>query len=436
MRFFLLLQFITFLFHLTTIPVLFATAAYDYDWVSRHLGARSPYNQGAASSTDPVLKQYDIEQIQIVFRHGTRFPNEGDKEDMINMANILASSKNDTVSWAKQFNPDDYPNDQFDQLTDNGEKELHQIGLRMGKKYSQLRSQVAQGDKFVQLKNIASDYPRTVRSGTAFTKGFFEGVASNIPMTKLGPEQDTTIHLTSNCPEYEAEVGKTPKKEMNAYISKAFPISAERLKKDLGVDVAPADVYAILLSCAYEASIYHRVNTFCSILSKEDYAMSEYTFDIKYSHKYTYPHPINSLMACDLVKEITADLDGAYQENQNAPRLSFKHGHSMTVLPLATRLGIHKDDFLLTADVSQDQIANRLFRTSEDDMYGANIMFQLLSKKGTKEKYVRILLSEVPTVLPGCDTEICPYETFKSVVEPLLQCNREEACQGNGGEKK
>ncbi|KAG2227641.1 hypothetical protein INT45_004682 [Circinella minor] len=421
--------FIVYLFSFTIIPVLFASAAYDYDWVSRHLGARSPYDQDTGSSSDPILKEYDIKQMQIVSRHGTRFPNAGDKKDMIRVATTLASSKNDTVAWAKDFNPNDYPNDKFDQLTDNGEEEVYQIGLRMGKKYSQLRSEVSQVE---QVKNIASNYPRTIRSGNAFIKGFFKEstIGSDIPLTTIDAEQDTTVHLTSNCPQYEKEVGKSPKEQMNAYIDKAFPPNAERLKKDLGVDLSPRDVFATLLTCAYEASIYHRVDTFCSILSKEDYIMSEYAFDVKYTNKYSYPHEINSLMACDLVKEIATDLDNAYQEKEDAPLISFKHGHSMSVLPLAARLGIHKDDFFLTADASQEQIDNRMFRTSKDDTYGSNIMFQLLNKKGTKEKFVRVLLSEVPTVLPGCDEEVCPYETFKKAVAPLLQCNREEICNG------
>ena len=427
---FALYRFIAILLFFTTISVLFASAAYDYDWVSRHLGARSPYNQDAASNSDPILNEYEIEQIQVLSRHGTRFPNAGDKKDMIRVATILASSKNNTVAWAKEFNPTDYPDDKFDQLTDNGEDEVYQIGLRMGEKYSQLRSKITQAS---QVKNIASDYPRTIRSGTAFIKGFFKGsaVGSDIPLTTINAEQDTTVHLTSNCPQYTKEVGKNPKTEMNAYIDKAFPANAERFKKDFGVDISSRDVFAVLLTCAYEASIYHRVDTFCSILSKEDYMMSEYAFDIKYTNKYSYPHEINSLMACDLVKEIVTDLDNARQGKQDAPRISFKHGHSMTVLPLAARLGIHKDGYLLTADASKEQIDSRMFRTSEDDTYGANIMFQLLNKKGTEEKFVRVLLSEVPTVLPGCNAEVCSYETFKQAVAPLLQCNREEVCHAS-----
>ncbi|KAI9497472.1 histidine phosphatase superfamily [Zychaea mexicana] len=428
-----LFEFITSIFFLSSIPVSITAAyQYDYDWVSRHLGARSPYNQEAGGSSDSILNEYDIEQIQIVFRHGTRQPNEGDKEDMVRLAQVLSTSNNDTVSWASKFNPGDYPDDQFDQLTKNGERELYEMGARMGKKYAGLRSQLVEDDKgLAHLKNIASDHSRTVLSGTQFTKGFFEGSGvDNVPMTKISAEQDTTIYSITNCPEHGEEVGKTPKKEMHKYLDKAYPSSAERINADLGVQISARDVYYISLSCAYEASIYHRVDTFCSLLTKKDFAISEYAFDIKYSHKYSYPFPINSLLACDLVKEIAADLDSGFQGNQDAPLLSLKHGHSMTVLSLADRLGIHKDDFLLKADASQDQIDSRLFRTSEDDMYGANIMFQLLSKKGTKDKFVRILLSEVPTVLPGCDSEVCPYETFRNVVEPLLQCNREQACNG------
>ncbi|KAI8138338.1 histidine phosphatase superfamily [Fennellomyces sp. T-0311] len=408
------------LFFFTTLA---AAYNYDYDWVARHLGARSPYNHGAAGgNSDPILQEYDLEQIQLVFRHGIRYPNQGDKEDMIRLANILKSSKNNTVAWANQFNPDDYPNDKFDMLTDNGEQDVYKIGVRMGKKYAKITGKD-------NVKNIASDYERTTRSANAFTRGFF---GSEIALTKVHPGQDTTIHLAGDCPAYDEEIGKNPKKAMNEYINKAYPPSAERLNKDLGVALTAEDVYAISLSCAYEASIYQRTNTFCALLTKEDYAISEYSFDIKYAYKYSYTAEINPKLPCDLLKEIVADIDTVVQGRQG-PRLSIKNGHSMTVLPLEARLGIHKDDFKLTANVPQDKIDNRKFRTSEDDMYGANVMFQLLTKKGTKDKFVRILLSEVPTVLPGCDTEACPYETFQNIVKPLLNCDYREICGGGGG---
>ncbi|KAI9310465.1 histidine phosphatase superfamily [Dichotomocladium elegans] len=402
-------------------------AAEDYAYVSRHLGARSPYNHGSALKEDPIVADYDINQIQLFVRHGVRFPNQDDIKDINEIVKVLKTSTNpQVVEWAHAFTPSDFPLDKADELTDMGREDLHQIGLRMGKKYSAFRAGLDLG-KSGGVRNIASNVGRSIGSGESFSAGFWDQSGQTpAALTIIPKEQDVTIDILENCPNYDKAVGHQPKVEMNRYIDATYGPLRERLSEVLGLpSLTNKDVYKVWYACAYSASIFRDVSTFCSVLTKDDFEANEYAIDIKYSYKYAYnSEAITSGMACQLFKEMIADL-----KNASHVQMVVKHGHSMTVLPLETKLGIHRDPFALTADATPQQIANRSFRTSEDDMYGANLMLQLLTKKGTSKRYVRALLSEVPVVIPGCTDELCEYDHFMDVVAPLLACDFDKICK-------
>ncbi|CDS06900.1 hypothetical protein LRAMOSA09423 [Lichtheimia ramosa] len=400
-----------------------AVAAEDYSFISRHLAARSPYDQERAPVEDLISKQYDIEQMQLFMRHGVRYPSSSDIKDIQDIVKKLQGSTLPHVSSRlAQYDPkDQFPNSQADELTKTGVDDHFQIGQRLGRKYTEFRSSL----DLKKVQNLSSHVNRSIISGESFTKGFWQD-GNAPPLVSIPAKQDKTIDTLANCPKYDQQVGSKPKEEMLRYYATTFQATAQRLSKELGVpDMTTDDVYKLWYTCAYRTSIYKQVHPFCDYFTREELLNAEYALDIKYSFKYAYgSEEIATGIACREFQEMVGTL-------RNASQIQFvlKHGHSKTVLPLLTKLGIHRDDFELTADATSEQIKNRQFRTSHDDMYGAHFMIQLLKDKASTKRYVRALLSEIPTVIPGCEEELCPLERFMEIAEPLLDCDYDDICR-------
>lgn len=398
-------------------------AAEDYSFISRHLAARSPYDQGRAPLEDLISKDYQIEQIQMFMRHGVRYPSSSDIKDIEDIVKKLQNSEMPHISSrVAQYNPEEqFPKSLADELTKTGVDDHFQIGQRLGKKYAEFRSSL----DLNKVQNLASHVNRSIISGESFTKGFWQD--GNAPPLKSVPaNEDKTIDTLANCPNYDKVVGSTPKKEMLRYYATAFQSTAQRLSKELGLpDMTTDDVYKLWYVCAYRTSIYKQVHPFCDYFTQQELLNAEYAMDIKYSFKYSYgSEEIATGIACRGFQEMVGNIRNASQI-----QLVLKHGHSKTVLPLEAKLGIHRDDFTISADATPEQIKNRKFRTSHDDMYGAHFMIQLLKKKASNKRFVRALISEIPTVIPGCEEELCPLDRFMEIAEPLLDCDYDEVCK-------
>ncbi|KAG0174432.1 hypothetical protein DFQ29_007499 [Apophysomyces sp. BC1021] len=426
-------------FILMRLSVIIATAAvlaevslaqytHQLDWISRHLSNKSPYPIPA--QLDNITTEYTVNQIQLVVRHGTRYAKAKHMQKVNKVLERLHKSDNvSALSWLQDYKPMDL---NFEAMLDRtGQLDEYLHGQRVAKVQSKFLDSMIQKDVVFDLSSYSDWSPRTSESGLAFHQGLLQGrgpLGSSkqlaVPFYTLDPKTDNIINLKNNCPLWQEEVNDGPikKAEAKIYADNVLAAIAQRLSNDLGIKVKTKNVDSIFTGCTFDVAQHRNTKSFCSLLSHDEILQLEYYRDLKSYYKYSYGYPeLNTKVACELGQVLHQELQDAYNNKDGYYKLSLKFGHTQTILFLQSYLGLFKDPFVLRANTSQADIDRRVFRTSNISPFATSIGFQLLTKKGTSDKYVRVLVAERPVVMPGCGTEICPYAKFESVMKPLLQ---------------
>ncbi|KAL9541591.1 hypothetical protein MBANPS3_009036 [Mucor bainieri] len=408
----------------------------DIDWIKQHLGARGGYPTDSVPQTDPIVKKYHV-----VIRHGTRYPEDGDTEGINDALALLAKSKNATLTgWVADYDNKFLPR-RAGALDRNGQMEHYLHGKRLAKSYPDLIESIIDED-VVQFTAYSSWSNRTSQSGQAFCMGTFEGYGAlgkknmlAVPQLSYTQNNDSLIAFHKSCPRWQEEVDDAGLVDAAIEpLKKAYmaPIAA-RLTKDLGINITASDVKDMHSACGSEVTMHNNAKTFCLLFTEDDFLKMEYYDDLKHYYKYSYGiADINTEMACDLAKTVMNNIELAVSNTtQDYPRLDLKFGHTETLLPFRTFLGLRKDNETLHWNSTQQVIDNRKFKMSEFNFFANNIAFQVLSPKNNQnstEKFVRVLDNEVAIVFPGCDNEVCPIEQFRKALNPLLTCDFNKLC--------
>ncbi|KAI8145974.1 histidine phosphatase superfamily, partial [Fennellomyces sp. T-0311] len=395
-------------------------------WISRHLATKSPYPV-PKQNFDKAIRGYTLEQLQLIVRHGTRYPSDGDTKDIAAILEKLRQSTNRTaLGWLDNYENVYLPG-RAGALDENGQLEEFLHGRRVAKSFPKLIESVMDQDVLLSIDSASSWSERTTQSAIAFHMGLFEGrgvlgsakqVA--VPQFTYPDQGDQIIAIDDNCPAW-ANATENSDSESDLYQVKAHTATAQRLSKDLGITLTPDDVDAIYTGCCFDVAHQHRVDGFCTLLNHQEILHAEYREDLSYFYEYSFGgNPLNSQVACALAQGIMEHIE------KNDVRLVLKFGHTQTVMFLQTFLGVYDNKDVLTANSSQSVIDNRVFRTSNIATFASNVGFQILRKNG--KRFVRVLVSEVPVVVPGCHQEICPLETLKAALATKLKCNIKDVC--------
>lgn len=410
-------------------------ARVSLEWAIKHLGTRSNYPNKEQSDYDSIVLEYDIQQIQLVIRHGTRYPViSGINAINDALLKLNESKNNDLTSWTRYYE-NEYHEHRAGQLNGYGQKEEYLIAKRFAKRYPQLIRAVIDGDTISSnnFRAFSSWSNRTSQSGQAFCLGLFEGLGQlgpakimSVPILSFPQDNDSLISLDNSCPRWQMEAKQKIAESMQPAREKYLTPIAKRLSMDLNIEtVTIKDVMNIYDACSTEVSMYKQVDTFCKVFTRQDIILFEYLEDLAHYYKLSYGlMDLNKDLACDLGKSI---LEGI--EKQDV-KLDIKFGHSETTLPLRTFLGLYKDEPLLSENSSKEQIQNRKFRMSKFGYFANNIAFQLLARKADKQLFVRVLDNEQPILLPLCENDLCTLSEFKSYMTSRIEnCNYREFCK-------
>lgn len=410
----------------------------DIDWVTKHIGTHRGYPTDSVPKKDKLNKDFVVEQFQLVKRHGTRYPGDDDIEAYNTWLGKLANStNNELTSWTKKYD-NQYKMARNGMLSSLGQEEHYTAGQRAYKNYPEIFKSVIDGDA-VLFTAYSSWSERTSQSGQAFLMGAFEGLGHlgdnkmlAVPSFSYPKNKDTMIAFHKACKRWVNEVDNSDFVDKNTEPLDALSIQpiADRLTKDLGLNVTVKDAKDLFAACAFEVTLHNTADTFCKLFTKDDALKFEYLDDLEHWYKLSYGYEkLNGGLACNLGKSIVANIDAAVN-GTSFPRLDLKFGHDETLLPLRTFFGLNKGKDNLTWNATQQEIDNRTFRLSDFSYFANSLAFQVLSLKNTtdSQKYVRVLDGEKAFVFPGCDNEYCPYEQFRKAVTPLLTCDYDKLC--------
>ena len=114
----------------------------------------------------------------------------------------------------------------------------------------------------------------------------------------------------------------------------------------------------------------------------------------------------------------------------------FRFGHSESLVPLLSILGLYKD----TEDLRADNFANkkdRKFRASLISPFAANLAFILHKCDSHEDRgdslesfQLQLLVNEKPTKFPFCDTDLCPYSVVRQQYSHYINdCDLASMCR-------
>ncbi|KAF9214576.1 PHOsphatase [Podila verticillata] len=457
-------------------------SSYSYAWLRTHLGTKGPYphEDKPIRRLNDVPEGYDLVQVHLLNRHGTRYPSsKKSKAFKILTDKLRKAASVRGFEWLKDWSASTkYPVERGNLLAARGDSDLYQIGYRFRTRYSTFLDKYPYDANTFNFK--ASAKPRCTQSGNAFSSGFFEGRYTNDPkMDHHGPSKwplvqpvsmstlpsglDKEIAVKYACPRWQEQVDGRPEltlRQKSLFEPTFLPQLAAQVTQALnaGVNVTTSDISNIYQLCGFEISIYDEDQTWCRLLrpsmlspslkkvdDREHFLNLEILDDLDDFYTHGPGVPFNRHLGCvfgttllDAMKLVLEDKTGVQKraDDDDDPELPhhgvFKFGHSETIMFVSSFLGLyHQQGIPLTANMTAEQFARREFRASNFAPFASNMVFEVyqpkrrstLKRRGTSSSaveskgLVRMLVNERPFQIPGCDTMFCEWATFKAVLE-------------------
>ena len=390
--------------------------------------------------------------IDMLSRHGTRFPSKGDVrkiEKMLETVNKLFSSGS-PFRLGELTLPGGNP---FTMLQDKllstvGEEELYNLSRRLRRRFEGLFDVPYSPNRF---SFISTGTTRTTQSAMAFAFGLFEGQGRLGPF-KFQPvaldsskiENDPLLRFFDLCPKYSREVSenKTSLYEFEKF-KRSLPLKevienvAARLKTSSGA-LSPADIVGMYVACSFEVALLSKTNGWCALFDVHDLQVVEYLYDLKHFWKRGYGYEINYKIACTLLSDIHQSLVNASNHDYEHMKYgTFRFAHGETLQPLYALLGLFQVSEKLRADNFDKVGPTQQYRTSQIVPFGANIAFVLYKCNSAAaadpihQFKLQVFVNERLVVLPCCGSEsLCPLAKFLHYYNKAVQsCDLKEHCR-------
>eukprot|EP01064_Diplonema_japonicum_P001596 TRINITY_DN1105_c0_g1_i1.p1 TRINITY_DN1105_c0_g1~~TRINITY_DN1105_c0_g1_i1.p1 ORF type:complete len:505 (+),score=159.54 TRINITY_DN1105_c0_g1_i1:66-1580(+) len=433
------------------------------------LGTKTPYWGKARTYIPPSSNGQTCKPImmQHVGRHGSRYTDAEDFDDFAKLMKDYGHAINkDSLKFLRNYeNP--FPRNRFDQLVDTGREELYGMGSRM---FDEFNTDLNFGEyNPAEVKFQHTYKTRTGSSASAFSLAAVQQASGT---GKLGPNDLEAVHMavvwngntdwnddltisdgdkvlrpTDNCAGYEVLVNGNDDHPANTYedIFEDANITAEVVPRVVDAlqwnetvkEMTHKDVKLFYKVCQYESIILKKyTNNACDVFSNDDFAMYAFLKDMSEYHETGYGSSYYDRLACPLFSEMISEISGRVA-GDNAIRANFRFGHSDTIMPMVTALGLFKDGVNPTPDMAWTEAEKRQWKTSEIAPMGANINLILHectddTTNATSHK-VGLRHNEYHIKWPRCgtatDVDFCSVADIKQAYPYSTGCNYDEICK-------
>ena len=412
------------------------------------LGTKTAYhfNNSASSITHP--DRCEPIHLNMVIRHGSRLPSDGDMEEidaLLTKLNQIYTKdspfryQNLTLPWIK---PPLWNDGNPGELTAVGEIEQYSIAKRFRARFNRVFDK-KYWNKYYSF--VSSDKPRTTQSAMAFAHGLFESQGPVSP-SKFQPvavmlsgrqNQDKLLSSYKTCPRYEIDVDENGLDEVEKFLKGPEARSVtERLEKRLKITGKMSLTFDLVEKlfrlCAFGV-MNRNDSSWCDLLEDNDVKIMEYQGDLEAYYEHSYGNQLNLKMECTLLSEITKNLRD-FSAGQTDLRGVFRFTSSGTLVGLLTILGLFKDSMPLRAD-NYLQMRKRQFVLSNMVPMSGNVAVVLYACKSSgmaekRDHKVQVLVNEEPVTLPCChENVICSLDEFLSCFkETVDSCDLEAMC--------
>ncbi|CAG8746001.1 15966_t:CDS:2, partial [Gigaspora margarita] len=381
----------------------------------------------------------ELKQLHLLTRHGSRYPDPTDIQAFDRLEKIFAN-----VSVAKEWYKNPFPMERNFQLIPRGEKEPYFDGKQSALRYDKFWKDVKKtryDPEVVKFQAGASS--RCGASAMAFSEGLFKGdgpldSCKNQPVYvwSIPTKEDDIIEQYNNCKLLNETVfNNNPiyNEQNYTYGNTTLAPIAKRMSKDYGI-YPPLNPYLIpymFHHCEFWVLHFNRADTWCSLLTELEIKKLRYYWDMTDYHLYEYGSPLNEQTGCVYYTQLVSGVEN-YLNGDSIMVADLKNGHSHGMLMVLTTLGVHKNPFPLTANLTLSQIDEIKYSEAKTIYWSSTIYFEIYtcSVKEDKEKstLVRLVLNFEPLLIPGCESEYCEWSTFKKVLGDKIGCDFNKLC--------
>ncbi|KAF9351896.1 PHOsphatase [Mortierella sp. NVP85] len=420
-------------------------------WIRKHLGTKSPYPH-ESRHTGPLTdtpEGYELAQLHLICRHGTRFPSPSNAIAFQKLTERLKQFTAPGTEWLRHWRSQElYPMEKGNLLAAKGDSDLYQIGHRFAIRYRDFLDQHPYDANTYEFQS--SSKARCSQSAYAFSVGFFKGRITTDPGAEKDKNElpvqpidietlpigiDKELAVKYACPRWLESVKNSPAivRETLTYNEQFLPKLAERLSAmftsddgSVSANITIKDVGMIYSICAFEVSLYDNDQTWCQLLrqsiqnvtasSVENQHSNFVRFEISGDIDDYYTHgpgiPFNRHLGCvlgtSLVDSIEMVLDPNAEkytttmkfgdDDDDGPhrfRGLFKFGHAETIFFFSSFLGLYDQRKIpLKGNMTSEQYEQREFWSSKLSPFAANMAFEIYRSKAGDAPKKRRLTSE------------------------------------------
>ena len=387
-------------------------------------------------------------QLNMVFRHGTRYPSAKDIKKFNKVLELLNSrmERNQeltrviakiNVSLANHYATKDK------ELTAIGDRELFMLARNFSEKFPELFEEPYSIDDFRFTSTCKS---RSSRSVTAFAMGLWEG-KGHLGKGKQQPiavemspcDKDSILRYFDMCTKYVKHVSNndTALHEMNKFLhGPEMQSVVENIQSKLGLindsEINPKTVQTLYLMCAYDTAIFDTPldSGWCSLFDKSDFDILEYLLDLKSYYKRSTGYRITYESSCPLLKDVLHSIQARANRDVNYPSLRgiFRSSHAETIIPLYALMDLLVNKEPLKAN-NYNVMKDRPFKAAKIAPFAGNIGFVLYKCQDSSYK-VQVYGNEKLIKLPCCETAVdCLLEVFEECYSKIVHmCDLDKMC--------
>ncbi|CAG8509530.1 3233_t:CDS:2 [Funneliformis caledonium] len=378
-------------------PTLCKTYEYSREFLlDNHFFYLEPPQTAFALDIEPISypDKCDLKQLYMISRHGSRYPGPNNIRAFDELEKIFAN-----VDVAKEWYKNPFPMNKNLQLIKRGEIEPYFDGLQSRKRYEKFWDEVEYDPEVIKFQS--TQFTRNGASIMSFSQGLFNGKgpldtckSQPIYYLTVPPEKDDTCMIYASCKLWNETVASNNKlldEQVFAYGNKTLTKIANRLSETYHISppLEPRLVPQLFDNCQFWLTVFNRTD------------------------------------ACYLTQLVNGVEN--YLNGNSSMIADIKNAQSFSMDLILTTLGVFKNEFPLTADLTYEQIKNVKY-TEYKLLYWSSTLYFEIYTCSDDSVLIRVLLNFKPFVIPGCNSEYCEWNKFKEILGDKIGCDFNKMC--------
>ncbi|KEI38226.1 uncharacterized protein L969DRAFT_51010 [Mixia osmundae IAM 14324] len=431
----------------------------------RYLGNLSPYQSidsavyGLPNASSKVPGSCYLQQVHVLFRHGSRAPTGGAPPAAF--AALLANATVNGTGFTAT-GPLAFLNTWTYKLASQilsvwGRQQEYDLGAQLRIAYGSILSNFTLTNTLPVLRTPSQD--RMYKSTLNLAAGFFGLPADpqyHLSIVIEQPGFNSSLSSYETCPNSNNKRGSVGTTASTNFTNAFGAPIAKRLQQYItGIEINATTVSQMLNLCAYE-TINLGYSSFCDLFTSQDFKDFEHAFDISFAGNNLFQSPVSAAQGLGYLQEFQARLSHVQPTFSNSSSNQTLNGSPIT-FPVNNTLYMDATHEVIVADVltalnftvlseapptAAGSTSNATFVASRVLPMGTHIVFQVAncsneSTTGKEGTFVRAILNDavIPWGLTGCPKQKDGFCELSVLIRGLSLRNQQidfdYACNGN-----